>query len=560
MTEKERCFYSDADLFFDEWMHDSPTLATFLGDHRFDDRFGDFSREAKDSQRRRMGKWLIAFNAYDTTGWSTDAHIDRIIMIQLCKNFIRDHDVVRRFERDPSGAQEVFWGIDSLITRDFAPLPERLASVLGRLKQVERVLRESAALIDVAEVPGAWAEVALESSRHGMSLFTQQIPELAQAAPEIETALLTASETAAIALKAHCAWLEQDVMPWAQGNFAVGKELFNEILAEDHLVDYNADELLTTGWKLFNETAAEMAVLAASLDPHKTVAQLLEENKSVHPAADALLEGYRTAMASARHFVLENRLATIPEGERICVQATPVYERATTPFAAYNMPGFFEKVQEGIFYVTPANESADPPAIERKLRGHPWSKITTTAVHEAYPGHHLQLAIANTLSSTPRKLASFLSFLFIEGWAFYCEELMEKLGFTNQPIQKLSRLHAQLWRASRIIIDVSLHNGTMTVDAAIRFLIERAALEPNDAKAEVLRYTRTPTQPQSYLMGKIEICAIIEEFQRRFPGAGMQRMHDAILQCGSLPPRLMRMRLFGTERVNGAVTRAASGD
>jgi uncharacterized protein (DUF885 family) len=122
---------------------------------------------------------------------------------------------------------------------------------------------------------------------------------------------------------------------------------------------------------------------------------------------------------------------------------------------------------------------------------------------------------------------------------------MEQLGFLDQPIQKLARLQAQLWRASRIIIDSSLHTGKMTVEEGINFLVEKAGLEPDDAKAEVRRYTASPTQPQCYLMGKLQIMDIVAEYKRRYPGASLLQMHDDILHCGSLPPRLMRERLFG---------------
>jgi uncharacterized protein (DUF885 family) len=209
------------------------------------------------------------------------------------------------------------------------------------------------------------------------------------------------------------------------------------------------------------------------------------------------------------------------------------------------MPGFLEKVQEGVFIVTPVDEGASPEEAERKLRGHPWANIPVTALHEAYPGHHLQLVTSNQGSSLPRKFGPFLSSLFVEGWAFYCEELMEQLGFINQPIQKLSRLKAQLWRSARIILDTSLHTRGMSMDEAVKFLVERAGLEPDDALAEVRRYTMSPTQPQCYLMGKMQIIAIVEEYKRRFPQASLRQMHDAILTSGSLPPRLMRLRLFG---------------
>lgn len=544
MTAEEE-FYADARASIEEVMRDNPVTATFLGDHRWDHKLGDYRTEAIADQRRRLGEWLTTFSGYDTTDWSVDGQIDCTIMIQVAKSFIRNFDRLRGLQRYPAnGGDEALNGVYSLIIRDFAPLPERLRSILSRLRETPRVINESRALVIPQEVPKVWAETALESTRQGVGLFAGFVPMLADAAPEIKDDLLAAARTAAAALNEHADWIEQQVLPEAAGAFAVGKELFDEMLREDHMVDYDADQLRDTGWKLYEDTERQMQELAAKMDPSKTVKALLDEAKRNHPTAAGLLDTYREWMAKARQFVVDHQLATIPSGESIRIVETPAFMRPLIPYAAYNMPGFFEKVQEGIFFVTPVEEGTNPEAAEKKLRGHPLDHIPVTALHEAYPGHHLQLVVANTLPSQPRKLGSFLSSLFVEGWAFYCEELMEQLGFIDRPIQKLSRLQAQLWRASRIIIDASLHTGQMTVDEAINFLVERAGLEPDDAKAEVRRYTQSPTQPQCYLMGKLQILDIVAEYKRRYPDATMLQMHDDILHCGSLPPRLMRKRLF----------------
>jgi uncharacterized protein (DUF885 family) len=122
--------------------------------------------------------------------------------------------------------------------------------------------------------------------------------------------------------------------------------------------------------------------------------------------------------------------------------------------------------------------------------------------------------------------------------------MMEEQGFLDKPIQQLARLQAQLWRAARIIIDVSLHTGKISYEDAVQFMVDKANLEPSDAEAEVKRYTQSPTQPMSYLMGKYEIMQIIEEYKAKFPDHSLKQMHDTILNCGSLPPHLMRQRLF----------------
>lgn len=120
---------------------------------------------------------------------------------------------------------------------------------------------------------------------------------------------------------------------------------------------------------------------------------------------------------------------------------------------------------------------------------------------------------------------------------------MEDLGYIADPLQKLSRLADQLWRAARIILDVKLHCQGMSVEDAIDFLVDNCQLERSNARAEVRRYTSSPTQPQSYLMGKREILNIIKDYQRRYPNKSLQEMHNEILQAGSLPPKLLRRHL-----------------
>ena len=208
------------------------------------------------------------------------------------------------------------------------------------------------------------------------------------------------------------------------------------------------------------------------------------------------------------------------------------------------LPGPLEEQQAGIFLVMSVDPNSPPEEQEEKLKGHNYAGLAVTALHEAYPGHHLQLTYANTVGSLPRKLGGFLSTVFVEGWAFYCEELMERLGYINKPRERLGRLSDQLWRAARIILDVSLHRGKMTVEEGIDFLVDRAGLEKSNAVAEIRRYTMSPTQPMSYLIGKLEIIKVIEEYKKGHPDISLRELHDAVLSCGSLPLRLLRERLL----------------
>lgn len=545
-TSSVEQFYQQTQSMLDDLVRANPTIGSFLGDHRYDDQFGDFSPEAIVEQRRMLGDFKDKFEAFDSSNWSPDARIDLTLVVQVLKQIIRDYDQLRSYQRNPGvGTDNVLGGVYILIIRDFAPLPERMKSILGRLRQAPRVINEARNLIVPHEVPKVWAEIAIQSARRGVGLFAGFVPMLAEATPDLKEEVLEAGQAAASALNEYATWVEEHVLPKAQGDFAAGRHLFNEILREDHMVDYDADQLIETGWRLIEDTLRQMDGLSADIDSAKSTQEILEEAKDDHPSAADLLGTYRYWMDAARQFVIDHEIASIPEGESIRIEPTPSFMRPLIPYAAYNMPGFLEKIQEGIFIVTPVDEDASPEDAKKKLRGHPNADIPVTALHEAYPGHHLQLVVANRLPSLPRKFGAFLSSLFIEGWAFYCEELMEQLGFIDQPIQKLARLQAQLWRACRIVIDASLHTGKMSIEEAIDFLVERAGLERGDATAEVNRYTSSPTQPQCYLMGKLQILEIVKEYKRRFPEAGLRQMHDEILNSGSLPPRLMRLRLFG---------------
>ncbi len=544
----ETTFYHKADQWLERLLELSPVAATQLGDHRWDDRLADNSAEALESQYQELCTALAGFQAIETAGFQLDARIDHTLVVQIIKSFIRSYEKVQDHRRNPGGyLDEALGGVFLLVMKEFAPLPQRLQSILGRVREIPRVLKEGQENIAPAEVPPVWAQITIEQAQQAPGLFLGLLPALAaQAAPELQPDLAAAGQATVQAVQAYADFLQDEVLPQARGDFAAGRELFDELLRENHMVDYDADQLLETGWQQFRQTQAQMEALSQQIDPTRSVRELLEAAKADHPTAEGLLAAYEEAMAAARQYVVDHQIVTIPEGETLRIIETPSYLRPIIPYAAYMPPGILEEKQDGIFVVTPVDPGALPEEQDQKLKGHFRIKLPITALHEAYPGHHLQLVWANLQETIPRRLGSYLATLFIEGWAFYCEELMEQLGFIADPIQRLGRLSDQLWRAARIILDVSLHTRGMPVDEAVEFLVQECQLEPANALAEVRRYTQSPTQPQSYLMGKLAIMDLVADYRRAHPEQSLQQVHDAILGCGSLPPRLMRQRLLAS--------------
>ena len=201
-------------------------------------------------------------------------------------------------------------------------------------------------------------------------------------------------------------------------------------------------------------------------------------------------------MLRARQHLIDRDIVTVPDDERIDVIPTPEYLRNVIPFAAYFDPPKFDDNPSGIYIVTPSVND-DPNA----MREHNYSAISNTSIHEAYPGHHLQLSVAGKHPSLSRALTNAPE--FVEGWGMYSEQMMREQGFDDAPNFRLNMYTDAIWRACRIILDVRMHRGEIGVDEAIRFMVEQTSFEEPNARAEVLRYTYTPTYQLSYLLGKV---------------------------------------------------------
>jgi len=543
MGEKE--FYKFGDEVIDSLMERWPVAATQLGVHEQDDLFANYNEQSIWDFYENLETKLEKLEGFDSSSFGKEAEIDYILLRQIVKSLIRDHKVNLPYQRNPNNyLDEVFSGIMWLIMKDYAPIEVRLKSALERVKQIPAVFAQAKKNLVPERVPPVWIDLSLQQLKMAPGLFTELLPGIAaQEAPGLKDEFDNFGEEAAKAAVDFQSYLKDELGHKAKGNFAVGEEYFNELLKENHLVDYNAAELLEIGEEIFAETEVALEKLAEEIAPGKSVDQILEEAKADHPSADQLLDQYRESMEASRIFVEENGIATIPEGESLRITETPGYLRPLIPYAAYIQPELFADRLEGLFLVTPVDLNVTKEEQESKLKGHYNAKLPITTLHEGYPGHHLQLSWAKIENSNIRKLGSFLSTLSAEGWAFYCEGMMEDLGYINRPIQKLGRLSDQLWRAGRVILDVKLHCQGMSVDSAVDFLVNKCRLEKDDARTEVIRYTTSATQPQSYLMGKREITKIIEDYRLKSPELSLQELHDNILKAGSLPPELLRKNL-----------------
>jgi uncharacterized protein (DUF885 family) len=212
---------------------------------------------------------------------------------------------------------------------------------------------------------------------------------------------------------------------------------------------------------------------------------------------------------------------------------------ALVPFAAYEPPPIFLAHQTGRFYVTSPDPSLPPDALARQRRGHCRHAIPSMVAHEAYPGHHLQLVTAQGLASEVRR--HVWTPVMVEGWALYCEQLMDESGYYADDQARLFQLVNLLWRAIRVVLDVGLHTRGMSPAEAVDYMVEHLPIERANAEAEVRRYCAWPTYQLCYAVGRRELLRLRDAYRER-AGSEFQykRFHDELLAYGGIPVSLAR--------------------
>jgi len=545
-----------SDKLFRSYLELHPIEATRLGIHGPNDaRLPDRSPEGCEGELaslQDLQRELGEFREKDLT-------IERAVDLRLARGGLTGR--ILRLHRNPSWkcapslyVNEVVSGVYSLILRDFAPARERVRALMGRLNETPAYLDHARA--NLQNPPDIFTETAAMKARGAVHFFNTGLKDFIESvdAPRLRSQLEKAAAGARTAMDAYREWLESDLMARSHGDFAIGRHLYDRLLAEEYALPWTSDDLIAMGQQVYQETMREVKRVAARIDAGKPWSKVVEDLKTVHPQAGDLLASYKAQMERAREFVKRTCLAGMfPEGEAIEIVATPAFARPIIPYAAYLPPAPFEKEQKGTFWVTTIDPSLPEARRETLLRGQTQYVIGVQALHDAYPGHHLQLVRANQLKE--RKLRFlFSSSLFSEGWALYCEGMMHRNGFYNDDRVRLLQLKNLIWRACRVIIDVELQTGRMGFNEAVTFLARKAHIERPNAVSEVRRYCADPTQPMCSVAGKILIEELFEDTKAlRGDAFDSHVFHDQLLGHGTIPIELVRMEMGLPHRVPNGV-------
>lgn len=534
--------YDAVEARFRRVVESEPAYATRLGIHAWDNRLGDPSREQVLGDIAADKAHVAAIEAIDPDGLSAEARFERDLELHHVRLAIYGAETVRTWERRSTGASALADALFTLFTRDYAPLPVRLAAVAARLEAAPRFLaghRTRAVGPQVAP----WLQIELNASASVPSFLDEILAAAGSAGDALPHAergrLARAAELAKIAIADQAEWI-REILPGATPDWPLGRERYGELLELRAFEGLDADAILEIGWQQLERNHADRAAAAWEIDPGATEAQVVERVKDDHPATfDEALAGYGESMRRARRYLIEHDIVTVPPDERVEVIATPPYLRGVMPFAAYFEPARWDPSPVGIYVVTP-DVDGDPGA----MREHYRAAISNTSIHEAYPGHHLQLALAARHPSLTRAQVDAPE--FVEGWGMYSEQMMREQGFDDGPAFRVALATDAIWRAARIVLDVRMHRGEMSIEEASNFLIEHTGFERPNALAEARRYTHTPTYNLSYLLGKVLLLGLRDEEERRLGSAfSLRDFHDTLLRGGSLPISFHRRALRG---------------
>jgi uncharacterized protein (DUF885 family) len=510
-----------------------PVDASYLGLAAYDTLLANYSKKALGDMAAQCHALNEKLEQIDTAALSVDEQIDlRLLKIQVTAELFA-LERTKEYEKNPLVyGNECVYGVYTILRRRMSDVT--MHAIKKRLDQMPDFL--NTAMATLRNPPSILCDITVEQLSEGTKLIEDFFAEHKAMIAEDERRAFQMSVNRAIAaLERFTLWLNKSKDGAASA--AIGKDNYEYKLRNIHLIDLTSDGLLTIGYKYLDS----LNVLIDSLErshhnpPSKRVT--VPNNFGMRD----VIAYQNEEIAAVRDFVKSHNLVTIPEWiGSIEIVETPSFLRGVIPGVAMVPPAPYDTSPTSLFYIPPIPDQFDHEATEyyyNYIQNH-WFR--RSVIHEAYPGHHLQLSRARCYPSDIRK--GFGDYFFIEGWALYCEELMARSGLYEDSVGALiDMLYGLRFRAGRVIVDVKLQTGAFTFEEAVDFMTTEVRSDRNVVTKEVRRYITTPGQPSSYLIGELQILQLLDDYRAaRGEAFELKEFHDDLLSHGSIPISLMR--------------------
>ncbi|WP_433928349.1 DUF885 domain-containing protein [Sorangium cellulosum] len=539
----------------EEYLRDEPVRATEAGDHRYDAAWPDVSEQGEAARRRALEGALAELRSVPAEALGLQGRVDAAMIENQLRSALFAIDELREATWNPMVYTGLVGdGLDPLITRSFAPIEERMRSLGGRLSGVPALVRTAKQRLTAAP-PRIYTETAITQNQGLIALCKAELPSRFAEVPAQKAELEAAAKAAAAALEDFQAFLEKDLLPRSNGDFRLGRARFEEKLRyslDDASIDI--DEVVKDARALLAQTHAEMLETSRELWPTlfgkqpfpkvetrdekmAAIRRVLDALAAERPTNATIVKESEKLLAAATAFVRERDLVRIPD-EPCRVIEMPEYRRGVA-VAYCDASGPLEPKQETFFAIAPTPEGWPQARVDSFYREYNQSMLAELTVHEAMPGHFLQLMHNNRFPSKVR--AVFSSGPFVEGWAVYTEWLMAHHGFGG-PKVRMQRQKMVLRLAVNAILDHGVHAGAMDEKEALALMTKEAFQEEGEAVGKWRRARLTSAQLTTYYHGFTEMMRLRAEHQGK-PGFTERAYHDRLLSYGSPSVRHLKALL-----------------
>ncbi|HSA94336.1 MAG TPA: DUF885 domain-containing protein [Terriglobales bacterium] len=554
-----QAFSALVDDFIAAFFRSNPTPATVAGIHEHDGRIEDFSPAGIQAQVSELRSFERRFEQVKTA--TALEATDRDLALSFIRASLLRLEGVRMWQTNPDDYSSLASNtIFVLMSREFAPVDERIRSATARLSAIPRLLEQARA--NLKNPPRIHTETALLQLPGIVSFFENDVPAAFASVkdPQLMADFRNANQQAIAALRDYERFLRKDLLPRSKGDFRIGADLFRKKLLYEEMVDTPLDQLLATAYADLRRNQAAFAETARQIDPARSPQEVLDAIERDHPAPGQLLDAVRKTLGSLLQFVVEHQIIGVPSGRHLRVEETPPFMRATSS-ASLDASGAFEQhVNEAFYHVALPDPAATPEQVESHMRSFSFVGLVGTSIHEAYPGHFTQYLWQD---KAPSRLRLFLATDFstlgfgfawtnVEGWAHYSEQMLLDEGYGRSGANpdanflklRLSQLQDALLRNARFVVGIEMHTGKMTYQQGVEFF-RREAYQPQvSAERETRRGTSDPTY-LVYTLGKLEILKLRDDYKKaRGEQFSLHEFHDRFMQQGSVPIPVIRKALL----------------
>jgi uncharacterized protein (DUF885 family) len=551
-TPEDDRFQKLAKDYIEGMLQSHPEYATELGDHRFDDRLTDYSDDAVARELARAKDLRQQLEQFNDLSKLTGANkVDVRLLKDNIDNEIFGIEELKEREWNPLlYNQSLANSLYLLVVRDFAPAEKRVASLRARMEKIPAVIAQAKA--NLKNPPQVYTETAIDQTQGAISLLKEGLNETLDKAPKAKAELAALQEKTMAALGEYKSWLQSVLLPRSTGDFRLGADKFRKKLRFALASDMAMEDLMKAAradleqtQKAIYETALPLykkqfpnADDATLSDRKKVTAAVLDKLAEQRPTDATIVDYSKTVLKEVTDFVKAKKLVRVPTTP-VDIIVMPEFRRGQA-IAYCDSAGPLEKNGKTFFAVAPTPNDWNQERKDSFFREYNNYMVRNLTVHEAMPGHYLQLAHSNEFKAPTLVRAIFQSGTFVEGWAVYTEQLLAEAGYGG-PEVKMQQLKMRLRVICNAIIDQSIHAGNMSEQEALDVMMKEGFQQEGEAVAKWKRARLSSSQLSTYFVGVTEHLALREQAKAR-DGAkfDLKKYNDTVISFGSPPVKYVR--------------------